>query len=339
MKTVYEGFFKVESCWQDLIMLTLILVDLKKREESKVKELKFSDLIEPFCNYLSAERNLSNNTVKNYKADLLQFENFLKDKKSIYEINKIDHLAIREFLSFLQEKGCEKRTIARKISCLKSFFKFLKRLDIISNNPMQKVKSPKVGRKLPTFLYAETMENILKRPENNLLGIRDRAILEMLYATGMRVGELVSLNKNDIDMENKQVIVLGKGGIERILPLGNYSIEALKNYFKNVRPIFLKRAKDKDAQDAVFLSQKGTRLTSRAVRYILEKYAAKESLRLKISPHTIRHSFATHLLEQGADLRAVQELLGHVNLSTTQIYTHVDRKRLKDIYMKFHPRA
>jgi len=304
-----------------------------------LEELKFSDLIEPFCNYLSAERNLSSNTVKNYKIDLHQFLNFLSVKKNIDSIDKVDHITVREFLSFLQEKGCEKRTIARKISCLRSFFKFLKRMDIIPCNPMQKVKSPKMGRKLPTFLYAETMENILRLPENDLLGIRDKAILEVLYATGMRVGELVGLNKSDIDLENKQVLVLGKGGIERILPLGNYSIEALKNYYENVRPIFIKRAKNEDAKNAVFLSQKGTRLTSRGVRYIVEKYVTKESLRLKVSPHTFRHSFATHLLEQGADLRTVQELLGHVNLSTTQIYTHIDKKRLKETYKKFHPRA
>jgi len=306
-----------------------------------VNKGKFFDLIESFCSYLSAERNLSHNTVKNYRTDLSQFFEFIirNDTSPCKSMNEIDHLTIREYLSYLQVQGFEKRTIARKVSCLRSFFRFLYRMGVISHNPMQKVRSPKLGKKLPSFLYCNTVEYLLNTPGDDLLGIRDRAILEVLYASGMRVGELEALNVTDIDFDASQALVRGKGNKERIVPLGYHSIAALTNYFRNVRQIFVRRATTEDAKRAVFLSQKGTRLSSRGIRYIVEKYVNLTSIKTGVSPHSLRHSFATHLLERGADLRTVQELLGHANLSTTQIYTHVDRKRLKETYDRYHPRA
>lgn len=206
-------------------------------------------------------------------------------------------------------------------------------------DPLQKVNSPKLGRKLPSFLYLESVELLLSAPEDTLTGIRDKALLEALYASGMRVGELEQLDCGDIDFENCQALVLGKGNKERMAPLGSYAIAALERYLHAVRPVFAGRVTSPSHQDALFLSQKGTRLSSRGIRYLVKKYVQKASLQAGVSPHSLRHSFATHLLEKGADLRSVQELLGHASLSTTQIYTHISRKKLKETYERCHPRA
>ena len=299
---------------------------------------KFAQLISAFLQYLEVGRNLSANTVRSYKIDLEQFFQYVS-VRNMSSIKNIDHLFVREYLAELQKDEYDKRTVARKLSSLRSFFKFAYRNGEIEVNPMEKVASPKLGKKLPTFLYLESVEDLLNAPDNTLTGIRDKALLEVLYASGMRVGELEQLNCSDIDFENWRAVVVGKGGKERIVLLGSYSVASLKEYLQKVRPVFAARVTTDQDKDALFLSQKGTRLSSRGIRWLVKKYVKKASLQSGVSPHSLRHSFATHLLERGADLRAVQELLGHSSLSTTQIYTHVSRKRLKDIYDRCHPRA
>lgn len=299
---------------------------------------EFSELFQLYLQYLSAERNLAVHTVRSYGSDLEQFLCFAA-KKKISNVERIDHLVIREYLAALQKEDCKKRTVARKICSLRSFFKFCYNNGFVTSNPLQRVNSPKLGRKLPSFLYLESVELLLSAPDDSLTGIRDRALLEVLYASGMRVGELEQMNCADIDYENSQALVLGKGNKERMVPLGTFARNALEEYLSRIRPIFAQRIISFKDKDALFLSQKGTRLSSRGIRYLVKKYVKKASLQAGVSPHSIRHSFATHLLEKGADLRCVQELLGHASLSTTQIYTHVSRKKLKDTYDRYHPRA
>lgn len=299
---------------------------------------EFLELLDRYSQYLTVERNLSKNTVHSYKTDLEQFFKYL-ESQHLNTLKDIDHLSVREYLAVLQNTNCQKRTTARKVSSLRSFFKFAYRNGFIESNPLEKVNSPKLGRKLPLFLYQESVEILLNIPDNSLGGIRDKALLEVLYASGMRVGELEQLNCFDIDFDSCQARVVGKGKKERIVPLGSYAIAALRVYLDSVRPVYAGRARELGDDDALFLNQKGTRLTSRGIHYLVKKYVEKASLQSGVSPHSLRHSFATHLLEQGADLRAVQELLGHSSLSTTQIYTHISRKKLKDTYDRYHPRA
>ena len=299
---------------------------------------EFTDLIQGYLQHLKVQRNLSEYTVSSYKTDLEQFFEHVS-AEPLLSIKEIDHLVIREYLALLQKKGLQKRSVARKVSSLRGFFKYLHSNDLLEVNPMEKVNSFKLGRKLPSFLYLESVESLLNAPDTSPAGIRDKALLEVLYGSGMRVGELEKLNCSDIDFENCQAKVVGKGNKERMAPLGSYAVTALKTYLDSVRPIFASREAAAEGQVPLFLNQKGTRLTSRGVRYLVKKYVNKASLQAGVSPHSLRHSFATHLLEQGADLRAVQELLGHSNLSTTQIYTHVSRKKLKETYDRYHPRA
>ena len=299
---------------------------------------EFTDLIQGYLQHLKVQRNLSEYTVSSYKTDLEQFFEHVS-AEPLLSIKEIDHLVIREYLALLQKKGLQKRSVARKVSSLRGFFKYLHSNGLLEVNPMEKVNSFKLGRKLPSFLYLESVESLLNAPDTSPAGIRDKALLEVLYGSGMRVGELEKLNCSDIDFENCQAKVVGKGNKERMAPLGSYAVTALKTYLDSVRPIFASREAAAEGQVPLFLNQKGTRLTSRGVRYLVKKYVNKASLQAGVSPHSLRHSFATHLLEQGADLRAVQELLGHSNLSTTQIYTHVSRKKLKETYDRYHPRA
>ncbi len=298
----------------------------------------YQELLDSFILYLRVERNLSENTVSSYKTDIEQFFRHVSGE-GINLLGDVNHLVIREFLARLQKDGCRKRTTARKLSSLRCFFKFAFNRGILDVNPMEKVNSPKLGRKLPSFLYLESVQLLLDAPDRSLGGIRDRALLEVLYASGMRVGELEKLKCADIDFSTGQALVLGKGNKERLAPLGSYSLEALEEYLRVVRPQFVAKAKGLEQEDALFLNQKGTPLTSRGIRYLVKKYVNQASLDSGVSPHSLRHSFATHLLEQGADLRAVQELLGHSSLSTTQVYTHISKKKLKETYDRYHPRA
>ena len=298
--------------------------------------------INSYISFLKNEKNYSNNTIISYKNDLLQLLNYLKDYKIIKRnnIQYIDHSIMRKYIVYLKKCNYSVRSISRKVSTIRSFFNFLSREGIIKINPTINLITPKIKKKLPSFLYLEEINKLIETPPGNtILGIRDRAILELLYGTGMRVGELVNLNISDIDLYEKTVRVFGKGSKERILPLGNPNIKAVQKYL-TCRNIFRKNISiNKNDPNALFLNRFGGRLSARSIRRTLIKYMKMAGLNKKISPHVLRHSFATHLLGGGADLRSVQELLGHESLSTTQIYTHITKERLKAIYKKSYPRS
>lgn len=282
--------------------------------------------IEKFVNYLKIEKNASAHTIINYTEDLKGFSLFLEGKP----VEEVNYITIRKFLALLRSHGYQKKTIARKVSTLRSFFKFLYREGYLKSNPISTVSTPKIDKKLPIFLDVNSVVRLIESPNaKNLYGLRDRAIMEMLYSSGMRVSELVGLNLEDCDFIGGVVKVMGKGRKERICPIGDKAFSVLREYLTK------RSKKDK----ALFLNKSDHRLHDRSVRRIIDKYIQKVSLKEKISPHTLRHSFATHLLERGADLRSIQELLGHKNLSTTQIYTHITPERLKSVYDKTHPRA
>jgi tyrosine recombinase XerC len=282
--------------------------------------------IDKFISYLEIEKNYSPYTLLNYRVDLEEFAQFVKEEP----LERIDYLVLRRHLAYIKTKELKPRTLARKLSSLRSFFKFLQREGHIKNNPTTLLMSPKLDKKLPQFLTEEEMVKFIESPsKDNLAGKRDRAILETLYSTGMRVSELVGLNVENVDFISNVVKVEGKGKKERLLPIGDKALVAIRDYLKE----------RKNDTNALFLNKNGTRLTTRSVCHITEKYIRLTGLKSRISPHALRHSFATHLLNRGADLRSVQELLGHVNLSTTQIYTHMTTERLKSVYDKAHPRA
>ncbi len=296
--------------------------------------------IEEFLNHLRVEKNASGLTLISYRTDLGQLIDFLSKKKGINPedvgIDLLDHNSIRQYLARMQEKGFARTTMARKLAALRSLVKYLCRENILADNPIAAVSTPKQERKLPRFLYPEEIEMLMNAPDlSTTTGKRDRAILETLYASGLRVSELTNLDRRDIDFTEGYVKVLGKGNKERLVPLGSKAGEALMLYIHQGR-IYL-QAKD-SASPALFLNKYGRRLSTRSVRSIINKYVGETALNQRISPHTLRHSFATHLLNNGADLRSVQELLGHVKLSTTQIYTHLSRDRIKDIHRQSHPR-
>ena len=245
-------------------------------------------------------------------------------------MDRVDIYVVRSFLGTLSDHGLARKSMARKLAALRSFFKFLCHKEIIRNNPVQRVASPKLGRKLPHFLYLDQIEKLLGvLEEKDLLGCRDKVILELLYGSGLRVSELVGLNRQNLDLDSGLIRVLGKGSKERVVPVTSYAIQAIKTYLRM-------RA---DHNQALLLNYQGSRLSERSVRRILDKLVAKISLDQHINPHMLRHSFATHLLDGGADLRSVQELLGHKKLSSTQIYTHLTRERLKEVFTQAHPRA
>lgn len=288
--------------------------------------------IEKFLRYLEIERNVSKHTVLNYKLDLFDFKKFLEDKP----VENVDYLSLRKFLVYLKEKSLTNRTMSRKLSCLRSFFRFLFREGLIKSNPTILLSSPKQDKMLPVFLTEDEVVKLLEAPAVDVLsGLRDRAILETLYSTGIRVSELVSLNIDNIDFISGTIKAFGKGRKERLVPIGDRALNAINKYLTNRNS----DKKIKKETNTLFLNKNNRRISDRGVRKIVDKYIHTASLRPGISPHTLRHSFATHLLDRGADLRSVQELLGHANLSTTQIYTHLTTERLKSVYEKAHPRA
>ena len=297
--------------------------------------------INSYISFLENEKNYSNNTIISYKNDLLQLLNYLEDFKIIkrHNLQNIDRSIMRKYIVFLKKCDYSARSICRKTSTIRSFFKFILREGILKTNPTINLFTPKIEKKLPFFLYLQEINKLIETaPGNTIFGKRDRAILELLYGTGMRVGELVNLNVHDIDLYEKTVRVFGKGSKERILPLGNPSIKAIKEYITS-RNLFIKNISiTKIDLDALLVNRFGGRLSARSIRRIIIKYMRIAGLNKKVSPHVLRHSFATHLLGGGADLRSVQELLGHESLSTTQIYTHITKERLKIIYKKSHPR-
>ncbi len=303
----------------------------------------FDEHLNQFLQHLRYERNVSQHTLRNYSSDLEQFRAYLFkiDAKTEIPIGEIDHLTIREWMSSLHGASKKKTSIARKLASLRTFFQFLVREGILENNPAKLVATPKIEKKLPNHLSIEDAVRFIETPDMTTeLGIRDRAILEFLYATGMRVGELVGLNLKDIDFREKSVRVTGKRRKQRILPFGEPALQALLHYLSEARPIFLNNSPPATRDDkAVFLNYKGTRISTRSVGRMVDKYIKRCADIHDISPHSLRHSFATHLLDQGADLRDIQELLGHARLSTTQIYTQVSMEKLIEVYDRAHPKA
>jgi len=289
----------------------------------------FSYYIDKFLNYLTIEKNYSNHTITNYRIDLKGFEAFLATNAP-KDIKEIDYFALRKFLSLLSEKNLNKRTVSRKISTLKSFFKFMVREETLKNNPADSLIYPRLDKNLPVFLTEEQVVKILDLPkDDSLLGLRDKSILEVLYSTGARVSELANLKINDVDLISAIIKVMGKGRKERLLPLGEPALLSLKKYLD----------KRTDKNPSLFINRNNGSLTDRGIRLIVDKYMLQAAMNLKVSPHTFRHSFATHLLNRGADLRSVQELLGHSSIATTQVYTHLTIDTLKKVYDKAHPRA
>lgn len=282
--------------------------------------------VDKYISYLQIEKNYSPHTILNYRIDLVNFLEYI-DKTPIQDV---DYQLLRTYLAHLRTFDHKPRTLSRKLSSLRSFFKYLFREGVIKNSPATLLMSPKLDKPLPKFLTEKEMELFIESPNTKTLsGKRDRAILETLYSTGIRVSELVGLNIISVDLIGNVAKVSGKGKKERLVPIGNKAVSAIKDYLDH-RP---------DTPQALFLNKNGTRLTARGVFNITDKYIKIACGSKEISPHVLRHSFATHLLNRGADLRSVQELLGHVNLSTTQIYTHVSTDKLKKVYDKAHPRA
>lgn len=294
--------------------------------------------LEQFIFYLKVERNASQHTINSYRADIKAFLLFAQQQCAGEVLfTMITPSFIRGYLSEMKNHNYSRRTIARRIAALRSFFRHLCRENVINENPFSLVHTPKLEKRLPVFLDTIEIDSLLRLPDTSPLGRRDAAILELLYASGLRVSELVNLHIPDFDHDNRLLLVYGKGSKERIVPVGKTAAQIIRDYLTFTRPSLMNKAKE--THKFIFINSKGGPITDRSVRRILDKYVCQMASNKNVSPHTIRHTFATHLLNNGADLRSVQELLGHVNLSTTQLYTHVTKERLKTVYKNAHPRA
>lgn len=290
--------------------------------------------MQPFLNHLAKERNLSPETLRAYQRDLRQLQEFF-EAENLERLTELDTYQVRRYLSHLNVQSYSKSTIVRKLAAIRCYFRYLKREGRSERNPFQDVRTPKVDKNLPHFLTVREMELLLAAPKtDSLSGLRDRAILETLYSSGLRVSELVALNWEDINFEQGLVRARGKGRKERIVPIGEQSVGALRSYRQKLPNDWTARV-----PAPVFLNRFGKRISDRSIRKILDKYIQQTGLDRRTSPHSLRHSFATHLLDGGANLRVVQELLGHKHLATTQIYTHLTHERLAEVYDKAHPRS
>jgi integrase/recombinase XerD len=293
--------------------------------------------IPPFLTHVKVEKGLSSNTVSAYKRDLVKFDAFARKRKLSLEAISRDDLV--DFLAGLYRQQLESRTVARQLVTLRNFFRFAQIQELISVDPSINLESPKIRRSLPGYLRLEEVERLLEQPdEKTPLGLRDRAMLEVLYSTGLRVSELISLRVSDLDAKVGCVRCIGKGDKERIVPVGRKALVMVERYLREARPPLCGKGKSAGSP-ALFVNRRGTALSRVGVWKILSAYGRRAGMRVSIKPHMLRHSFATHLLERGADLRSVQLMLGHADISTTQIYTHVVEERLKQIYKAHHPRA
>ena len=291
--------------------------------------------LDRFLNYLIVEKGLSKNTIEAYSHGLNRFLNYLR-RKGMEEVGEISKLDIREFLLFLKKKGLSSKTLARNLVSIRVFLRFLTEESILSANPAEEIESPKTAKTLPEILSLEEVETLLEQPDTQIpQGMRDRAMLEMLYATGMRVSELTQLQVNHVHLEAGYVLIYGKGSKERIVPIGNEAMKWARRYMGETRERFLKKRES----PFLFVNRSGKPMSRQHFWKSIKAYGRRAGIRKRIAPHLIRHSFASHLLERGADLRSVQLMLGHVDISTTQIYTHVTGERLKKIHQRYHPRG
>lgn len=292
-------------------------------------------LLDRFLHYLIVEKGLSKNTIEAYSHGLNRFLNYLRGKGT-EEIREISKLDIREFLLFLKKKGLSSKTLARNLVSIRVFLRFLTEESILSANPAEEIESPKTAKTLPEILSLEEVETLLEQPDPQILqGMRDRAMLEMLYATGMRVSELTRLQVNHVHLDAGYVLVYGKGSKERIVPIGNEAIKWARRYMGETREKLLKKRES----SFLFVNRSGKPMSRQYFWKSIKAYGRRAGIRKRITPHLLRHSFASHLLERGADLRSVQLMLGHADISTTQIYTHVTGERLKKIHQRYHPRG
>jgi integrase/recombinase XerD len=291
-------------------------------------------LIDEFLNYLTVERGLSQNTIISYRRDLNKYINYLGSKK-IDSLENTDRSTVLSFVLNQKDKGLSVNSIARNLVAIKVFYRFLFRERFIKEDPTSVLDSPKLWKHLPDVLTSDEVEELLNKPNlKDWIGIRDKAALELMYATGMRVSEVAALKLADANLDLGYVRCVGKGQKERVIPLGRKAIQAIKRYLDKVRPTLIRPA----GSPALFLTRLGKKMSRQTLWKTIKRYARLAKINKRITPHTLRHSFATHLLERGADLRVVQEMLGHASISTTQIYTHIDRGRLKSIHHKYHPR-
>ena len=287
-----------------------------------------------FLNYVQVERGLAANTLAAYRSDLGKFARFCQPRK--LALARVERQHVVDFLGTLYQQGLDSRSVARVLVTLRTFFRFLRQEGVVRREPTEHIESPKTWKRLPKFLSVEEVERLLTTPDTATpRGLRDKAMLEVLYATGLRVSELVGLKVADIQQEAGYVRCLGKGNKERVVPVGKQALAALEAYLRRGRPSLSKR----QSSPHLFLSQRGRGMTRQNFWQLLRQRARQAGVRTRLTPHVLRHSFATHLLEGGADLRSVQMLLGHADISTTQIYTHVAQERLRNIYRAHHPRA
>ncbi|GAA0445252.1 tyrosine recombinase XerC [Lentibacillus halophilus] len=300
---------------------------------------QFSELTKAFVAYLQIEKNASPYTITYYTDDLETFYLFLH-REGITNLQDVDYRVIRTFLTSLYNQKLGRRSVSRKISSLKSFFRFLEREENIYGNPFLHINLPVAEKAIPGFLYMEELEKLFEVNDlSDPIGQRNQALIETLYATGIRVSECQRMRLSDIDFTIGTMFIKGKGSKERYIPFGRFAEIALETYIDDGRKQLLKKASASTPGDAVFLNNRGGALTARGIRVILDKMVEKAALTVHVHPHKLRHTFATHMLNEGADLRTVQELLGHENLASTQIYTHVTKDRLRSVYMNSHPRA
>lgn len=290
-------------------------------------------ILNDFLYYEEMGAGKSENTLKTYRVDVLQFINYIVEYEEIHDFSNVNHYTIRSFMAYLDRNGRGKRSINRKISSLRMFFKYLKKKNLIIKNYMNLISNPKFGQNLPTVLNKNEVIKILKEIKiSNILGIRDRSIVELLYSTGLRASELLDIKEKVIDFDTREIRVIGKGEKERIAFFSNSSKQWVLKYINE-------KHKKGFASEYLFLNSKGGKLTDRSLRRLIENYSKKAGIEKEVTPHTFRHTYATYLLNKGVDIRYVQELLGHSNISTTQIYTHVSKEILRDIYIKTHPMA
>ncbi len=292
-------------------------------------------LLKKYVRYLELERSISPFTVRNYASDIQGFLDFL-DRNGVTTLNKVDRSTMRRYLGWLHDKGIARASISRKFSALRSFYRYLVRENLVDSQPLSTLSTPKIEKRLPTFLSKEEILKLLEAPDASTpQGLRDRAILEVLYAAGLRVSEIANLDLADVDLNSREMRVWGKGAKERVALIGKPAVEALNLYLSHGR---IKLEGKKETQ-ALLLNRYGERIAERRIQHIMRKYGRQAGLDMRVFPHIMRHTFATHLLDGGADLRVVQDLLGHARLSSTQIYTHVTQSQIRRTYLAAHPRS